>query len=127
MTAKYCKGCGNKIPRKIPHTEKKTNKSRQFCFNCSPLKPKSTHAKEHQSERRRRKEALVKMLGGCCVECGYCKSITALSFHHKSPKNKSFDISHNGCLMQDWDIVVVEARKCELLCLNCHAEYHNDK
>jgi len=128
MTSKYCKGCGNKIPRKIPHTNKKTNKSRQFCFNCSPRKaPKSNHSKEHKSERRRRKESLVKMLGGRCSSCGYHKSITALSFHHKNPQKKSFDISSNGHLMQDWDIVVSEAQKCKLLCLNCHAEYHNDK
>jgi len=67
------------------------------------------------------------MLGGRCSSCGYHKSITALSFHHKNPQKKSFDISSNGHLMQDWDIVVSEAQKCKLLCLNCHAEYHNDK
>ena len=124
---KFCKGCGNKIPRKIPHTDRKTNQSRQLCFNCSPFKSPTKYLQKHKSERRKRKEALVKMLGGRCVECGYCKSITALSFHHKTPENKSFDISHNGCLMQDWDSVVKEALKCELLCLNCHAEYHNDR
>ena len=30
-----------------------------------------------------------------------------------------------GNLMGDWDEVVREAKKCELLCLNCHREYHN--
>lgn len=128
MTSKFCKGCGKKIPRKIPHTNKKTNKSRKYCFNCSPSKrPNGNHTKEHKSERRKRKEALVKMLGGHCTECGYNKSMGALSFHHKSPKDKLFDISNNGNLMQDWDIVVKEAKKCELLCLNCHAELHNGR
>jgi len=128
MTSRYCKGCGNKIPRKILHTDKKTSKSRKYCFNCSPVKsPKNNYSKSNNSERRRRKEVLVKMLGGRCVSCGYNKSITALSFHHKCPQDKSFDISSNGCLMHDWDVVVQEARKCELLCLNCHAEYHNEK
>ena len=125
---KCCKGCGNKIPRKIPHTDRKTNKSRQFCFNCSPFKmPKTNYSQEHKSERRRRKEALVKMLGGHCTKCGYHKSIGALSFHHKNLKNKCFDISNNGNLMQDWDLVQKEAQKCELLCLNCHSELHSKK
>jgi len=67
------------------------------------------------------------MLGGRCAQCGYNKSIRALSFHHKNPEDKSFDISNNGNMMQAWEIVVEEAKKCELLCLNCHAEYHNGK
>lgn len=127
MPARFCPGCGNKIPRKIPHTDKKTNKSRKYCFNCSPCKPPpNNHSKEHKSERRRRKESLVKILGGHCTQCGYHKSIGALSFHHKNPKNKCFDISSNGNLMQDWDLVVKEAKKCELLCLNCHAEFNTN-
>jgi len=124
---KFCKGCGDKIPRKIPHTDRKTNKSRQLCFNCSPFKEPAKHPDEHKSERRRRKETLVKMLGGHCVKCGYHKSIGALSFHHKNPNNKCFDISNNGNMMQDWDIVQAEAQKCELICLNCHAELHTKK
>lgn len=67
------------------------------------------------------------MLGGHCTRCGYNKSIRALSFHHKKPSQKCFDISNNGSLMKPWEEVVMEAQKCELLCLNCHAELHNGK
>ena len=124
---KICKGCGHKIPRKIPHTGRKTKATRKFCYNCSPIRyPKNGHSQEHKSERRRRKETLVKMLGGHCVRCGYKKSLKALSFHHKDPRKKSFDISNNGNLMGEWNEVVKEAQKCELLCLNCHAELHNE-
>ena len=131
MTARYCKGCGRKIPRNFKTPDgrtKKTKKTRQFCFNCSPLRqPKNHHSEEHKSERRRRKEYLVKMLGGHCAKCGYHQSISALSFHHKDPKTKLFHISNNGCLMQDWNMVLSEAKKCILLCLNCHAELHNGR
>lgn len=65
------------------------------------------------------------MLGGQCAECGYNKSIRALSFHHIDPDTKEFDVS-NGHMMSDWETVVAEARKCELLCLNCHAEEHEN-
>jgi len=121
MTTRFCISCGNKIARKIPHTQKKTKSTRKKCYNCSP--PVQYH-ENHKSERRKRKEILVKMLGGHCVECGYCKSLPALSFHHIHPESKKFDMS-NGGLMQEWDIVVKEANKCELLCLNCHAELNN--
>ena len=80
----------------------------------------------NNKERRRRKEKLVKMLGGCCSRCGYNKSITALSFHHINPKEKLFDLSHNGNLLHDWEVVVVEAKKCKLLCLNCHNEVEEE-
>jgi len=125
---KICRGCGNKIPRKIPHTGSKTKVTRKYCYNCSPLRyNQKDQSTEHKSERRKRKESLVKMLGGHCTKCGYKKSISALSFHHKNPKTKSFDISNNGNLMQDWQIVIKEAKKCKILCLNCHAEFHNRK
>ncbi len=76
-------------------------------------------------ERHKRKEKLVKMLGGCCKRCGYKKSLAALSFHHIDPSTKVFDLSHNGNLLHSWEEVVKEALKCELLCLNCHSEIHN--
>ena len=77
-----------------------------------------------KEERHRRKAILVKMLGGKCSVCGYNKSIKALSFHHKNQSEKLYDISHNGNLLRHWDRVLVEVKKCDLLCLNCHAEIH---
>lgn len=67
------------------------------------------------------------MLGGKCCRCGYKKSLAALSFHHLDPDTKKFDLGHNGGIMMAWEIVVQEAQKCELLCLNCHSELENDK
>jgi hypothetical protein len=81
----------------------------------------------NKEERRKRKEELVKMLGGSCTECGYNKSIRGLSFHHIHPEDKCFDISANGFMLRDWSEVVAEAKKCCLLCLNCHAELHNEE
>lgn len=125
MSSRYCKSCGNKIPRKIPHTNKKTSVTRKKCYNCSP--PSRKQISQYGEERRRRKKILVEMLGGKCSLCGYDRSMSALSFHHKDPTHKKFDISNNGNLLKEWRIVVKEAKKCELLCLNCHAEKHNGK
>ena len=80
----------------------------------------------NNKERRRRKEKLVKMLGGKCSKCGYKKTLAALSFHHINPKEKKFDLSKNGNLLHEWKEVVAEAKKCQILCLNCHQELNED-
>lgn len=87
---------------------------------------RKSSAKTNYPERRRRKQILVKMLGGRCKKCGYNKSIKALSFHHIHPEDKEFDIS-NGNMLKDWKLVLEEVKKCELLCLNCHTELHDKK
>lgn len=133
MSAKFCSRCGNKIPRQhrsLDGSVKRTWKKRTLCYICSPLVSDKINDKikplDNKTERHKRKEALVKMLGGKCSRCGYKKSSSALSFHHVDPKTKNFDISHNGKLLGDWDILVAEANKCILLCLNCHSEIEEE-
>ena len=72
--------------------------------------------------RRRIKEELVMALGGGCKLCGYNKSPAALEFHHRK-KNKE------GCITElinnsSKKKSLKEARKCLLLCSNCHRELH---
>lgn len=71
--------------------------------------------------RRTKKEKLVQLFGGKCALCGYKKYVGALDFHHKNPKLKSFSLSVKG-LCYSWDSVLAEAKKCIVLCKNCHAE-----
>ena len=60
-------------------------------------------------------------MGGKCVVCGYKRYVGALDFHHVDPKAKSFGISIKG-LSYSWASIVEEAKKCVLVCKNCHAE-----
>lgn len=60
--------------------------------------------------------------GGKCVKCGN-SDIEILQFHHKDPKNKTFNLSGNYHLNNYKDLKK-EADKCELLCTNCHAKQH---
>jgi 5-methylcytosine-specific restriction endonuclease McrA len=71
--------------------------------------------------RRRKKEKLVELFGGKCSVCGYKKYVGALDFHHKNPEEKSFALSVKG-LSYSWDSLVSEAKKCILVCKNCHTE-----
>jgi transposase len=73
--------------------------------------------------RRRRKltEILVADAGGCCTLCGYNRYIGALHFHHRDSRAKAFGLADRG-LTRSLDEVRAEARKCILLCANCHSE-----
>ena len=71
--------------------------------------------------RRRLKEILVAEAGGRCVLCGYDAYTGALQFHHLDPSRKRFGLALGG-LTRALAEVREEARKCVLLCGNCHAE-----
>lgn len=71
--------------------------------------------------RRRKKKRLVEEFGGKCLICGYKKYEGALDFHHLNAKEKSFALSVKG-LSYSWDSIVTEAKKCVLVCKNCHTE-----
>lgn len=79
------------------------------------------------SVKRRRyrvKIASVMYLGGQCKNCGYCKNLSALEFHHTGG-GKDFTLSsstHN----KKWSEIKKELDKCVLLCANCHREEHNE-
>lgn len=67
---------------------------------------------------RARKLRLVREIGGCCVDCGYLEHPEILEFDHVDPRSKSFNIA--GKMSYRWSTLVVEAKKCELRCPNCH-------
>jgi hypothetical protein len=71
--------------------------------------------------RRRIKAILVEESGGACVRCGYADNVAALHFHHVNPADKAFALAAQG-VSRALDVARQEARKCTLLCANCHAE-----
>lgn len=75
--------------------------------------------------RQKRKQELVNVMGGKCQICGYNKCIAALEFHHCIPDQKKFGLSNGDCRSLEKDLE--EAKKCILLCSNCHreVEYYN--
>ena len=72
-------------------------------------------------KRKKIKKQLVEYFGGKCKICSYDKCIGALDFHHKDPINKSFGISCRG-LTRSFQKALDEAKKCILICANCHRE-----
>jgi hypothetical protein len=77
---------------------------------------------EAVSRRRRKvKATLVAEAGGACCICKYRGDMRALHFHHVDPAEKRLEINAKGVALA-LDTLRAEARKCVLLCSNCHAE-----
>lgn len=74
--------------------------------------------------RRNTKKKLIESMGNCCQICGYNKSQEALELHHLNPSEKDFSIGQVISKPISWSKIVEEAKKCVLLCSNCHKEVH---
>jgi transposase len=83
------------------------------CARCGPARV--------ARRRRKTKEILVAEAGGACRLCGYDRYAGALQFHHLDPAQKAFEFAGRG-LTRSLAVLREEARKCVLLCANCHAE-----
>lgn len=66
------------------------------------------------------KRILVQEAGRCCSVGGYDRCIVNLVFHHVDPSKKAFAISTSSG--KSLAAYRAEAKKCVLLCANCHGE-----
>jgi hypothetical protein len=102
------------------------------CYICGELNPSKFEPKrfseckkcrcEYQKRiKQKRKVDLVNYKGGKCEKCGYNKCYAVLSFHHRDPTKKDFEICGSNKALHK---LKIEADKCDLLCANCHLETH---
>ncbi|MPR35237.1 hypothetical protein [Salmonirosea aquatica] len=73
----------------------------------------------------KRKTELIALMGGGCANCGYDRNLSALHFHHVDADLKQFKLDMRVLSNKRWNLILEEAKKCILLCSNCHAEEHN--
>jgi transposase len=85
-------------------------------YRCKRCRVEATARRRHRLKR-----ILVEEAGGKCRLCGYSRCVRGLEFHHLDPATKEFDLAHNG-RTRSIARLRAEARKCVLLCSNCHAE-----
>lgn len=103
-------------------------KQTKFCsVKCKQQTTNFKHQNYISQQERgiERKKKLIEIKGGCCIDCGYKKNISALEFHHLNPEDKLFGIDIRKCSNLQWDKLVEEVKKCVLLCANCHRERHH--
>ena len=62
---------------------------------------------------------------GCkCQCCSYDKCRQALELHHINPEAKELSFGQVMANPKRWPDIVIELRKCILVCSNCHKEIH---
>jgi hypothetical protein len=70
--------------------------------------------------KQRVRRILIEEAGGRCAVCGYDRCIINLHFHHVDPSTKSFLMS--SAIGRAIAKFREEAKKCVLVCANCHGE-----
>lgn len=103
-------------------------KQTKFCSNSCKAKLTNNKHQNYKNQQKRgasRKIQLMQTKGMACLLCGYNKNYAALSFHHRNPKYKCFNLDLRTCSNKSWESLVKEAEKCDLLCMNCHMETHH--
>jgi hypothetical protein len=95
------------------------------CMICSKPNYGLGACKKHYHRVRAwfAKAMLVKLLGGKCFRCKKKYPLAALDFHHRNPNKKKFMIS-GAVNNKSYKELEVEAKKCDLLCANCHRIHH---
>jgi hypothetical protein len=73
-----------------------------------------------QRWRRNTRRRLIEEFGGVCAICGFDQPVS-LEFHHLDRKKKEFGFAARG-ITRSYESLRREARKCVLLCSNCHAQ-----
>jgi len=58
-----------------------------------------------------------------CMDCGICHS-AVLQFHHRNRADKGFTIANVVSRATSIKQITNEIKKCDVLCVNCHAKRH---
>ena len=138
MQTKVCSICKEVKDISLFYSDKRaSDKLQSSCKICHLKNQKALKKKYPQKvkdnylrvieKKRNIKIELVELLGGKCCKCGYDKSTYALDFHHKNPEEKDYSISLKMNKGVNIDILKEEAKKCILLCANCHRELHGEE
>ena len=109
------------IPRLTRHRKKRGITVRKIIDARYYARNKKEIFKQRSLRAKAVKRELVLQLGGKCKKCGYDKCFGALDFHHLRDKKDLLSVLLGS---DKYDEDRLEAQKCELLCANCHREFH---
>jgi hypothetical protein len=104
-----CCQCGETDPARF------YGHKRKICGACQ----NAYNIRQGQEKRLR----AVKELGGKCSACGFDQYFCSLDLHHLDSTTK--DPNFRTMRGWSWKRILVELKKCTLLCKNCHAAVHN--
>ena len=90
--------------------------------NKGGKRDKEKHKKYVMERRDKRKAMLVEEFNDRCDDCGQSFPHCCYDFHHIDPSTKSFEIAPR--LDGNYETILEEAKKCVMLCSNCHRIRH---
>lgn len=132
---KHCAGCDNWLCK----TEFSRNRTRYdglqtICRRCQSI----YHAQHYRTSDKKRpkcgirkkqkREELIAWLveNGTTLVCDTCGEDhpAVIDFHHEDPSEKEFSIS--VAIRKNYSLrrIVLEIKKCRMLCSNCHRKLH---
>lgn len=133
---KTCSKCNSSKPESEYYV--KDSVSRRLHAQCKMCykEHRITYYKEHYEKfgelyrhRARARKARIKnelrhklysfMESKRCVQCGE-RDLCVLEFDHIDPDTKAFGIAKGLSYCYDWQKILKEIRKCQILCANCH-------
>ncbi len=116
MVCKYCGDDKDEKEFEVANIIKGKVYKRKKCKACKQLT---------QNQRRYKiRDWLTQFKQGKkCKDCGFSDH-RALSFHHRDPSQKSYNV----CSMTGWSVeaIKVEIEKCDILCCNCHMIHEHE-
>lgn len=129
---KICNKCGKEGPHNWVKSIQKYRPECQPCRNeynrqwrqRAEVKIRNNDYKKsyHKDYKAKLKKELVEYLGGKCRICGLQDDCMAVyDFHHRDPKEKDVNIAR---ILTRKSAAYKEAKKCDLLCSNCHRRLH---
>ena len=119
-----CNRSFEKVKRKIVYSRKRGIRRKNYCILCH----KNMVIQTNKIRRKRWdnfKKLWIQHRGNKCYLCTYndLSCISVFDFHHKNNEVKEFSIStlsQFGYNITNKKLFVNEARKCFVVCANCH-------
>lgn len=116
MDTKICSQCYRELPLSEFYS-RGNGKLRAECKDCHKNMVKESY------QRRKQFVSNYKSEQGCS-KCGDKRSYV-LDFHHRDPEEKNDTIARLTSNSSKLTKIKEEMEKCEVLCANCHREFHH--
>lgn len=109
----------------MPYKDPEKHRDTQREYQKAHYRRKKGYYKDKSKDRVRRIRSEIinyKVLRGCST-CNETHP-SCLEFHHRDPNEKEFEV--NQALKKGWNFerMLPELEKCDVLCANCHRKIH---
>ena len=120
---KRCQKGEKSLPSTPEHFHRDKNSTDGLYCYCKPCKRGMKRTRNQLDAQYARQYSryrdLVAYFGNKCERCGGSFPLEVYDWHHPDPTQKRFSPGLMNCSRR-WGVLVEEARKCMLVCANCH-------